>query len=197
MRSLPTFPNNYNQLEMGGTPDNSTNSPAAAGKKTSGSYMKSLGKSFPLRFRSTKNNGNGIDSKSGEVFTPHSGQLSNDNENGEEESTETVTVNAAKAEAAPTPAANPKLVVRATMSQTPQENTEFGDPLTAPHLVYLTSYGGNMNYALTRAETNVGRKDDNHIILTDATISKFHAIVYRKPEGYYQFFSRAANHSFH
>jgi pSer/pThr/pTyr-binding forkhead associated (FHA) protein len=61
--------------------------------------------------------------------------------------------------------------------------TEFNDPSTAPTMVYMTSYGGNMNYPLTRTETNVGRKDDNHIILTDATISKFHAILYRKPDG--------------
>lgn len=153
----------------------------AAAKKTGTSFMKSLGKSFPQRFRSSTKSPN-IDGNKSSDFT--SGPLSPENENVEEESTETVTVNSAKAEAAPTPVLNPKLVVRATLSQNSHEDSEFGDPLTAPHLVYLTSYGGNMNYPLTRAETNVGRKDDNHIILTDATISKFHSIVYRKPEGY-------------
>jgi pSer/pThr/pTyr-binding forkhead associated (FHA) protein len=48
----------------------------------------------------------------------------------------------------------------------------------------MTSYGGNMNYSLKRAETKIGRKDDNHIILTDATISKFHAVIYRKNDGF-------------
>ncbi len=81
---------------------------------------------------------------------------------------------------------NPKLVVRATRAttQTAENSTEFSDPYTAPHLIYMTSYGGNMNYSLKRAETKIGRKDDNHIILTDATISKFHAVIYRKHDGF-------------
>lgn len=145
-----------------------------APKKTS--YMKSL-KNFPMRFRTSKDStSTGLPTKPGELQ-----QLSNQNPD-EELSTETDTV-APTAKQEGTAGLNPKLVVRATMSQTP-ESTEFNDPTTAPTMVYMTSYGGNMNYPLTRTETNVGRKDDNHIILTDATISKFHAIIYRKPEGY-------------
>jgi pSer/pThr/pTyr-binding forkhead associated (FHA) protein len=82
-------------------------------------------------------------------------------------------------------ALNPKLVVRATMASNGgvDDSAEYSDPNTAPHLVYMTSYGGNMNYPLIRSETRIGRKDDNHIILTDATISKFHAVVFRKSDG--------------
>ncbi len=99
----------------------------------------------------------------------------------EELTTETDTVSPSKVQSTPN---NPKLVVRSTLSQpTAEPTSEYSDASTAPHLVYMTSYGGNMNYPLTRAETHVGRKDDNHIILTDATISKFHAILYRKPDG--------------
>lgn len=141
-----------------------------APKKTSISYMKSLGKNFPLRFRS-KNNSS-LDGKEGPIDTQQ--------DIVEEEPSEIATVNSFKAEESP---ANPKLVVRSTVPLNSPDSAEFGDPLTAPNLVYLTSYGGNMNYALTRAETNCGRKCDNHIILTDVTISKFHAIFYRKPEG--------------
>jgi hypothetical protein len=138
------------------------------------SYMKSL-KNFPMRFRTSK------DSTGMPVKSVDPQQLSNNQNPDEELSTETDTVApTSKAEGAA--GINPKLVVRATMSTAPLD-TEFNDPSTAPTMVYMTSYGGNMTYPLTRTETNVGRKDDNHIILTDATISKFHSIIYRKPEG--------------
>jgi hypothetical protein len=138
------------------------------------SYMKSL-KNFPLRFRTSKDV-TGMPGKPGDTQ-----QLTNNQNPDEELSTETDTV-APTSKVEGSAGINPKLVVRATTSQAPPD-TEFNDPSTAPTMVYMTSYGGNMTYPLTRTETNVGRKDDNHIILTDATISKFHSIIYRKPEG--------------
>lgn len=148
----------------------------SAAKKMS--YISSL-KNFPLRFRSQKSSDNKRTSAglSNVREVERSGPISPTSE--EELSTETDTVPHAAPPVAPT-----KLVVRPTVSQSIEETTsEFSDTSTAPHLVYMTSYGGNMNYSLTRAESHIGRKDDNHIILTDATISKFHAIVYRKPDG--------------
>jgi pSer/pThr/pTyr-binding forkhead associated (FHA) protein len=144
------------------------------------SYMKSL-KNFPTRFRkaSKGSSGDSIPASKG-MMGQSLPALGVDQEGAEEDSTETDTVAPSKVV---TTLAAPKLVVRATVSQTPAaEDTEFSDPNTSPHLVYLTSYGGNMNYALTRSETHIGRKDDNHIILTDTTISKFHALVFRKSD---------------
>lgn len=57
----------------------------------------------------------------------------------------------------------------------------------APRLVYLTSYGSKVTYPLIWEETTIGRKDDNQIVLTDATISKCHCSVFRKPDGYFYF----------
>ncbi len=53
----------------------------------------------------------------------------------------------------------------------------------APRLVYLTSYGSKVTYPLVWEETTIGRKDDNQIVLTDATISKCHCSVFRKADG--------------
>lgn len=54
----------------------------------------------------------------------------------------------------------------------------------APRLIYLTSYGSKVTYPLIWEECTIGRKDDNQIILTDATISKCHCSVFRKSDGY-------------
>lgn len=44
-------------------------------------------------------------------------------------------------------------------------------------LVYNTTYGGKMKFALNHKETQIGRKDDNDIALSCAKISKHHATI--------------------
>ncbi|KAJ3053774.1 hypothetical protein HK097_003412, partial [Rhizophlyctis rosea] len=51
-------------------------------------------------------------------------------------------------------------------------------------LVYHTSHGGKMNFRLDEELTNIGRKDDNNIVLTCAKISKYHAVIKRTEKGY-------------
>ena len=83
--------------------------------------------------------------------------------------------------------ANKKLVVHATSSRTDGGTGGKGEAIPeseAPRLVYMTSYGSKVTYPLVWEETTIGRKDDNQIVLTDATISKCHASVLRKPDGY-------------
>lgn len=63
----------------------------------------------------------------------------------------------------------------------------------APRLVYLTSYGSKVTYPLIWEETTIGRKDDNQIVLTDATISKCHCSVFRKADGVYVMDRRSSN----
>lgn len=153
---------------------------ATSETKKMSSVMSSL-KNLPNRFRSKAQLP--LDKNGGDA-TPIIGsrKLKQHQQEEEELQTETDTVAPSKNEKA----LNPKLVVRATQSSavTNDSSSEYSDPASAPHLVYMTSYGGNMNYPLTRAETHIGRKDDNHIILTDATISKFHAIIFRKNDTY-------------
>jgi hypothetical protein len=143
-------------------------------KKT---YMKSL-RNFPMRFRSKVNN---TPEKQIESQAAKAKDITQEDEYAAE--TDTVSPNnVPEKTAAPT-----KLVVRTTVASVDNnaanESAAYQNVETAPHLVYMTSYGGNMHYPLVREETKVGRKEENHIILTDATISKFHAIVYRNSNG--------------
>ncbi|KAJ3078423.1 hypothetical protein HK102_004522 [Quaeritorhiza haematococci] len=50
-----------------------------------------------------------------------------------------------------------------------------------------------MNFPLHREETGIGRKEDNHIVLTCAKISKYHAYVKRKDNKYYLFDRNSSN----
>jgi hypothetical protein len=158
-----------------------TDSGAPQTKKT---IMKTL-KNFPMRFRSKaqmtleNKGGDATPLSQSREFMKKQAAQQQDDELPNEIDTVAPSKNQDKSH-------NPKLVVRATMASNnaADDSAEYSDPNTAPHLVYMTSYGGNMNYPLIRAETRIGRKDDNHIILTDATISKFHAVVFRRPEGY-------------
>ena len=50
-------------------------------------------------------------------------------------------------------------------------------------LVYKTSFGGKMTFSLIRPETQIGRKEDNHIVLTDGKISKYHAVLIKNEFG--------------
>ncbi|KAJ3022305.1 hypothetical protein HKX48_006492 [Thoreauomyces humboldtii] len=52
-------------------------------------------------------------------------------------------------------------------------------------LVYTTKFGGKTDFPLVREETTIGRKDDNHIALPCAKISKYHAIVIKGEQGSY------------
>lgn len=52
-------------------------------------------------------------------------------------------------------------------------------------LVYQTAFGGKMNFLLLRDETAIGRKEDNHIVLTCAKISKYHAVITRNDFGFW------------
>lgn len=53
-----------------------------------------------------------------------------------------------------------------------------------PYLVYYPSYGGCIKFAIKKKETLIGRKEGNDIYLSDVTISKFHASVFRSETGY-------------
>ncbi|KAI9343067.1 hypothetical protein DFJ73DRAFT_524033 [Zopfochytrium polystomum] len=54
-------------------------------------------------------------------------------------------------------------------------------------LITYTSFGGKNHFPLFREETKIGRKESgNHVVLLGcAKISKFHAVVLRKDDGYY------------
>lgn len=45
--------------------------------------------------------------------------------------------------------------------------------------------GGKTDFPLVREETTIGRKDDNHISLPCAKISKYHAVIKKGEQGYY------------
>ncbi|KAJ2994944.1 hypothetical protein HDV02_001173 [Globomyces sp. JEL0801] len=146
--------------------------------KKASSYIKSF-KNLPSRFKTQKSTASLESADSSPKGSKK--DLSNKKNAIEQNEDETDTVAPGKT---PGKDYNPKLVVRSTISNStqPPEDSALSDPNTAPQLVYLTSYGGNLNYPLVREETHIGRKDDNHIVLTDATISKFHAIVFRKKD---------------
>ncbi|KAJ3291532.1 hypothetical protein HDU76_007260 [Blyttiomyces sp. JEL0837] len=55
--------------------------------------------------------------------------------------------------------------------------------LQAAQFINDTSFGGKNHFPLIREETSIGRKDDNHIVLLDGKVSKYHAIVQRKENG--------------
>jgi FHA domain len=83
---------------------------------------------------------------------------------------------------------NKKFAVQPTGKSNPAASKGKGQVIPeaeAPRLVYLTSYGSKVTYPLIWEETTIGRKDDNQIVLTDATISKCHCSVFRKPDGYF------------
>ncbi|KAI8904359.1 hypothetical protein EDD86DRAFT_77856 [Gorgonomyces haynaldii] len=67
----------------------------------------------------------------------------------------------------------------------PRRSSVVGDEKMVAQLVYNTSYGGKMEFDLTREETTLGRREDNNIVLTDGKISKYHAVVVKNEEGYY------------
>ncbi|KAI9136332.1 hypothetical protein BKA69DRAFT_1104918 [Paraphysoderma sedebokerense] len=50
-------------------------------------------------------------------------------------------------------------------------------------LVYTTSHGGKMSFSLVQDTTTIGRKEDNHIALSCAKISKHHAVIERNSDG--------------
>ncbi|KAJ1533837.1 hypothetical protein HK405_000292, partial [Cladochytrium tenue] len=54
-------------------------------------------------------------------------------------------------------------------------------------LIMYTSFGGKNHFPLFRDETKIGRKESgNHVVLMGcAKISKFHAVILRKDDGYY------------
>lgn len=76
-----------------------------------------------------------------------------------------------------------KFAVQATSKNEPAKGSVIPEN-EAPRLIYLTSYGSKVVYPLIWEETLIGRKDDNQIVLTDATISKCHCSIFRKPDGY-------------
>ncbi|ORZ30913.1 hypothetical protein BCR44DRAFT_63776 [Catenaria anguillulae PL171] len=51
-------------------------------------------------------------------------------------------------------------------------------------LLFTTAHGGRQEYPLALGTTNIGRKEDNHISLQCAKISKFHAAIERTEAGY-------------
>jgi hypothetical protein len=75
----------------------------------------------------------------------------------------------------------PKYILHTTPRRTSvtTENISKDGKVKAARLVYSTSFGGKMNFTLAREETTIGRKEDNHIVLTCAKISKYHAVMKR------------------
>jgi hypothetical protein len=56
-------------------------------------------------------------------------------------------------------------------------------------LIYHTSYGGRMEFALVKDETIMGRKEGNDIVLSDVKISKRHASIQKRGQRYVVFHS--------
>lgn len=52
-----------------------------------------------------------------------------------------------------------------------------------PTLVYNTSYGGKMQFAINKDENSIGRKEDNDIVLGDERVSKYHASIIKTAKG--------------
>ncbi|KAJ3033092.1 hypothetical protein HDV00_006737 [Rhizophlyctis rosea] len=83
----------------------------------------------------------------------------------------------------PSLAQRPGFLRDSVQSSNGATNGVGGGPYTA-RLVYHTSHGGKMNFRLDEEMTNIGRKDDNNIVLTCAKISKYHAVIKRGEKGY-------------
>lgn len=52
-----------------------------------------------------------------------------------------------------------------------------GSRFESARLVYYTSLGGKTSFSLFHNQTTIGRREDNHIVLHDAKISKYHAVI--------------------
>lgn len=61
-------------------------------------------------------------------------------------------------------------------------NAEFEQHAT-PRLVYNTSYGGKMEFAINKDENTIGRREGNDIVLGDERVSKDHAIIVKTAKG--------------
>ena len=51
-------------------------------------------------------------------------------------------------------------------------------------LIYNTSYGGKMEFMLTNEHTSLGRQPENDIVLSDVKISKRHAVIAKRGQGF-------------
>ncbi|KAI9005192.1 hypothetical protein BC832DRAFT_531398 [Gaertneriomyces semiglobifer] len=71
-----------------------------------------------------------------------------------------------------------RLIMHTTPRRSSVDNTEA-------RLVFTNKFGGTTDLPLLREETTIGRKDDNHIALPCAKISKYHAVVKRGEQGFY------------
>ncbi|KAJ1512369.1 hypothetical protein HMI54_008474 [Coelomomyces lativittatus] len=58
-------------------------------------------------------------------------------------------------------------------------------PVPDAKLVYTAPQGGRTFFMLTREVTSIGRKEDNHIVLSCAKISKHHALIERTEHAYF------------
>lgn len=72
-----------------------------------------------------------------------------------------------------------RIIVR-SQTAADNDNIEF----TGPRLLYVTSYLAKVSYNLVKAENNIGRRENNEVVLTDSTISKLHATIFRQANGY-------------
>ena len=120
---------------------------------------------------------------------PKLGKLTNADEMDEDMDTNTVAPGARPLEEA-------KKLVLPSSSNSGTSAKGKGEPIPedeAPRLVYLTSYGSKVTYPLIWEECTIGRKEENQIVLTDSTISKIHASVYRKPDGVYVMDRKSSN----
>ncbi|KAI9203358.1 nucleotide cyclase [Polychytrium aggregatum] len=80
-------------------------------------------------------------------------------------------------------AAHHSLSARKIIFQTTQPRSlSPSQPTSYARLMMNASYGGQVSFALNRRETKLGRKEDNHIVLTCAKISKYHAVIRRDDE---------------
>ena len=81
------------------------------------------------------------------------------------------------------PLIRPEQPHKLIMQTTPRRSSLSPENDTIAKLVYSTSYGGKMDFQLVRNETKIGRREDNHIILHDGKISKYHAAILKTQTG--------------
>ncbi|KAI8910758.1 hypothetical protein BC831DRAFT_492691 [Entophlyctis helioformis] len=78
------------------------------------------------------------------------------------------------------PAAAQKIIFQTA----PRRSSTSGKGSTPAKFVYKTSFGGVVEFQLSKEITTIGRKDDNDIVLTDNKTSKYHAEVTHTTDGY-------------
>ncbi|KAJ2994947.1 hypothetical protein HDV02_001176 [Globomyces sp. JEL0801] len=71
---------------------------------------------------------------------------------------------------------NQKIIFQTTPRRSSISNISLDD-INDAKLIYNTSYGGKMEFSLSKDEISLGRREDNDIVLSDVKISKRHALI--------------------